>query len=56
MSHQPFIQAIFCLYLNFDPVYAARMVQMQGLVDWWKELVVEKQARLGDHWTETMKL
>lgn len=43
-----------CLYLDFDPVYAARMVQMQGLADWWKELVVEKQARLGDHWTETM--
>lgn len=43
-----------CIYLDFDPRYAARMVQMQGLADWWKELVIEKQARLGDHWTETM--
>ena len=44
-----------CLYLRFDPDYAKQMAEMTGLADWWKELVLEKQEKYGNHWTETMK-
>jgi MOSC domain-containing protein YiiM len=44
-----------CLYLDFDPAYAERMRQMQGLADWWKELANERRTNLRDHWTMTMK-
>lgn len=44
-----------CVYLSFDPDYASQMAQMEGLGDWWKELVIEKQEENDKHWTETMQ-
>jgi MOSC domain-containing protein YiiM len=44
-----------CMYLSFDPIYAQRIGQMQGLGEWWKEQVREKQQKRGEHWTATMK-
>ena len=44
-----------CVFLDFDSSYATRMIQMQGLGDWWKELVTEKRGRIDEHWTATMK-
>ncbi|MEZ4736565.1 MAG: MOSC domain-containing protein [Caldilineaceae bacterium] len=44
-----------CLYLDFDPVYAQRMQEMQGLAAWWKELAAERLANQPNHWTTTMK-
>jgi MOSC domain-containing protein YiiM len=43
-----------CLYLHFDPAFASRMLQMPGLADWWKELVVEKRDQNQAHWTATI--
>lgn len=45
-----------CLYLDFDPIYADRILHMQGLADYWKELVSERRVNLRDHWTTTMKV
>ncbi len=44
-----------CMYLNFDPTYARRLSQMEGLGSWWKEQVLEKLEKQADHWTSTMK-
>ncbi len=44
-----------CMYLHFDPAYAAQITQMQGLGDWWKEQVVERLEKQGEHWTASMK-
>jgi MOSC domain-containing protein YiiM len=44
-----------CLYLQFDPSYAERVLQMQGLSDWWKEQVSERLTQRGTHWTASMK-
>ncbi|MBI1922760.1 MOSC domain-containing protein [Candidatus Poribacteria bacterium] len=44
-----------CVYLCFDPSYAIRMTQMHGLGDWWKEIIIEKREKHGEHWTVTMK-
>jgi MOSC domain-containing protein YiiM len=44
-----------CMYLHFDSIYAHRISQMQGLGEWWKDQVREKQEQRGDHWTATMR-
>ena len=44
-----------CMYLHFDPSYASRITQMQGLGTWWKEQLIEKQDASGVHWTDKMK-
>ena len=45
-----------CIYLEFDPLYAQRVAQMQGLGHWWKEQVIERAIKQGEHWTATMIL
>jgi MOSC domain-containing protein YiiM len=44
-----------CFYLQFDPHYAERVTQMEGLVDWWKQQMREKRERGRDHWSTTVK-
>ncbi len=44
-----------CMYLSFDPSFAQRMTQMQGLGDWWKEQAADRQKHPDTHWTATMK-
>jgi MOSC domain-containing protein YiiM len=44
-----------CLFLEFDPAYAARMQEMRGLADWWKEQARERTAQGETHWTALMK-
>jgi MOSC domain-containing protein YiiM len=44
-----------CIYLDFDPVYAARIIEMAGLAEWWKEQMTEKLGKVKEHWTATMK-
>jgi MOSC domain-containing protein YiiM len=44
-----------CLFLEFDPGFAARMQEMRGLADWWKEQARERGAQGETHWTAQMK-
>lgn len=44
-----------CLYLQFDPGFSERVLQMRGLSDWWKQQVLERQSQRGKHWTASMK-
>lgn len=44
-----------CFYLAFDPEYAQRMTQMQGLGNWWKQQAIERGEQQNQHWTATMK-
>jgi hypothetical protein len=49
-----------CMYLEFDPEYARRMMEMPGLEAWWKEQAPQKlkgqeHEDQADHWTLTMK-
>ncbi len=44
-----------CMYLDFDPGFARRMLAMQGLETWWKDQARQKMERLEGHWTSSMK-
>ena len=44
-----------CMYLEFDPDYARRMLEMPGLEAWWKDHALQKIEDQTEHWTSTMK-
>jgi MOSC domain-containing protein YiiM len=44
-----------CVYLEFDPDYARRITEMQGMAAWWKEQMSERLEKLNEHWTAAMK-
>ena len=44
-----------CLFLDFYPVFAQRMTQMEGFADWWKEQVIERGKQQEKHWMAAMK-
>ena len=44
-----------CMYLDFDPAYAQRIVEMIGIAQWWRQQAMEKLAEEDEHWTATMK-
>jgi MOSC domain-containing protein YiiM len=44
-----------CAYLQFDPIYARRIIEMPGIAEWWKEQMIEKLEKRNEHWTATMK-
>jgi MOSC domain-containing protein YiiM len=44
-----------CIYLEFDPVYAGRVIEMPGLGEWWKEQFAERLSKVPDHWTESIQ-
>ena len=44
-----------CMYLDFDPAFAKRMVQMAGLGDWWKQQAADKLENRDKHWTAAMR-
>jgi MOSC domain-containing protein YiiM len=44
-----------CMYLNFDPAYAKRIVHMTGIGDWWREQAAEKLVHREGHWTSGIK-
>ena len=44
-----------CMYLDFDPNYARKMLKMPGLEAWWKEQARQKLDNAREHWTSTMK-
>lgn len=43
-----------CMYLDFDPAFAERMVHMPALTPWWKQQAKEKLAAYNEHWTSTL--
>lgn len=45
-----------CMYLDFDPAYAHRIINMVGIGEWWKQQAAEKRAARDKHWTSTMQL
>ena len=44
-----------CMYLDFDPAFARRIIGMAGIAGWWKEQLAEKLEKRSGHWTLTMK-
>jgi MOSC domain-containing protein YiiM len=44
-----------CIYLQFDPIFASRIVEMPGMAGWWREQMVERLSKVNEHWTATMK-
>ena len=44
-----------CMYLNFDPAYAERMLHMRALGEWWKQQAAEKLALRDRHWTDSIQ-
>ena len=44
-----------CMYLDFDPIYARTMLEMQGLETWWKDQARQKLDSREEHWTSRMK-
>ena len=44
-----------CMYLRFDPAYAARLQHMVGLGDWWREQAAQKLAAREQHWTSRLQ-
>jgi MOSC domain-containing protein YiiM len=44
-----------CMYLQFDPVYANRMLHMTGLGEWWQEQASAKLTARDEHWTSRLK-
>ena len=44
-----------CMYLDFDPEYARRMLEMPGLEAWWKDQARQKLTNRQEHWTSAMK-
>jgi MOSC domain-containing protein YiiM len=43
-----------CMYVEFDPDFASRMLSFEGLEPWWKEQVEEKLELPADHWTNNV--
>ncbi|HLH01663.1 MAG TPA: MOSC domain-containing protein [Bryobacteraceae bacterium] len=39
-----------CAYLDFDPAFAMRMLQMPGLAEWWKQQMRERLGEGDEHW------
>lgn len=39
------------LFLEFDPDFTRRIVEMEGLANWWKEQAVERLENRSSHWT-----
>ena len=44
-----------CMFLHFNPTYAARMQHMVGLGDWWREQASKKFAAPDQHWTSRLQ-
>lgn len=44
-----------CAFLTFDADFAQQMKEMDGLSEWWKELVVDKGAEREAHWSESLR-
>ena len=44
-----------CMYLDFDPAYATRMLHMPGLGHWWRKQAAEKLASREAHWTSRLR-
>ena len=44
-----------CMYLNFDPDYAQRMLEMRALGAWWKQQAAQKLAARDQHWTSSLR-
>lgn len=44
-----------CMYLDFDPAYANRMLKMAGIGDGWRQQAAEKLAVREEHWTSRLK-
>ena len=44
-----------CMYLDFDPEYARRMLEMPGLEAWWKDQARQKLRNRQEHWTSAMR-
>jgi MOSC domain-containing protein YiiM len=44
-----------CVYLQFDPEYASRILEMPGLAEWWKEQMIQRLEKANEHWTATLK-
>lgn len=40
-----------CVYLDFDPEFALRMLEMRGLAEWWKQQMRERLGEGDEHWT-----
>ncbi len=43
-----------CVYLEFEPETAKRLLVAEGLAEYWKNLLEERLAAKREHWTETM--
>ncbi len=44
-----------CMYLEFDPGFASRMLEMPGLEAWWKDQARQKIEEHEGHWTSAVK-
>ena len=44
-----------CMYLQFDPVYANRIIGMSGIGEWWAQQAAERLAARDKHWTAIMQ-
>ena len=44
-----------CIYLDFDPVYANRMIGMAGIGEWWRQQAAERLTVRDKHWTASMQ-
>ena len=44
-----------CMYLAFDPAYARRMLQMEGLGNWWRTQASDKLLHREAHWTSRLR-
>ncbi len=43
-----------CVYLNFKPETAKRLLEAEGLAEFWKEQLREKLEARQEHWTDNM--
>ena len=43
------------LFLEFDPDFTRRIIEMEGLEDWWKEQALERIEQRSAHWTAELK-
>lgn len=44
-----------CFFLEFDPIFAHRVIQMEGVSEWLKEEFANKLTKQSDHWSDTLK-
>jgi MOSC domain-containing protein YiiM len=44
------------MFLEFDPSFTHRMLDMPGLEDWWKEQAEERLSKRQAHWTTELTL